>query len=307
MFNHKLSYFLEVAKYENMTQAAKTLKVSQSAISQAIRDLEDQLQVPLFYRRGRRIFLTDQGRTFQAYCQSARNQLQVGQAIVKNQRSLQEGQLSLAITLPHVFPELIHDFLERYPGLTLSQYDLSHEAALHQLTHYQLDVAVTSGPVKAPELISQVLLEDELYLALAPSHPLLSKDQINRQDLEDLAFVGLHDHYAFRQQSDQFLADLGVHIHHQISVDDAASILRLTQTGRYASLITSISLQYPSQQLSYLPIQPGKTFRKLQLVYRSDTYPHPVLHAFLDFIGQWIQPKQTANNHQILDGHLDLH
>ncbi|MGX6485678.1 LysR family transcriptional regulator [Aerococcus sanguinicola] len=286
IFPHKLLYFLEVAKYENMTQAAKALKVSQPAVSQAISDLEDQLQVPLFYRQGRRIFLTDQGKTYQNYCQSAHKQLQIGQDLVRNQRSLEKGQLSLAITMPHVFPDLIQRFLEKYPGLSLNQYDLSHEEAIKQIQNYQLDLTVTSSHMQAPGLQKQVLVDDKLYLALSLDHPLLKQDHILLADLEPLDFIGLHKHYAFRQESDQFLAELGLRITHKINVDDAGSILRLTQTGRYASLITSISLPNAPDNLAYLPIMPQKTFRQVSLIYRSDPYPNPVLQAFLDFIRQ---------------------
>lgn len=278
-----------------MTQAAKSLKVSQPAVSRAINELEDQLEVNLFHRQGRRISLTKQGEVYQSYCQSALKQLQMGQELLKKQRSLQEGQLTLAITMPHVFPHLIQQFLAKYPGLSLSQYDLSHEEAIKQIQDYQLDLAVTSSQMEAPGLQKQVIVDDKLYLALALDHPLLKQDHILLEDLESLDFIGLHKHYAFRQESDHFLAGLGLRITHKINVDDAGSILRLTQTGRYASLITSISLPKAPDSLAYLPIMPQKTFRQVSLVYRSEAYPNPVLQAFLDFISQLTLKESTPN------------
>jgi LysR family transcriptional activator of glutamate synthase operon len=79
----QLKYFREVAEREHVTRAAENLFVSQSAVSRAVTQLEEELGVPLFYRQGRAVMLSPYGRSFLEHVIRALNVLESGKQVAR--------------------------------------------------------------------------------------------------------------------------------------------------------------------------------------------------------------------------------
>src|ERR1700736_851018 len=106
MLLRHIRYLPAVAEHRNFTRAAEALHVSQPALSQQIRQLEETLGVLLFDRSGRAIQLTDAGHAYVEYARRALRELDAGQRAIHDVRDLSRGQLRLALT-PTFHPYLI--------------------------------------------------------------------------------------------------------------------------------------------------------------------------------------------------------
>ena len=92
MLSRHINYFLAVAEHGSFTRAASALHVSQPALSQQIRQLEESLGVPLFDRSGRTIRLTDAGEVWRQYASRALHELGAGKRAIHDVAALTEDR-----------------------------------------------------------------------------------------------------------------------------------------------------------------------------------------------------------------------
>src|ERR1700693_6496763 len=100
----QLRYFREVAEREHVTRAAESLFVSQSAISRAVTQLEEELGVPLFYRQGRAVVLSRYGRLFLEHVNRALSILESGKRLLREQSGEE-------------VPRLIKEYCRKHPKI----------------------------------------------------------------------------------------------------------------------------------------------------------------------------------------------
>ena len=136
--------FRTVAEEESISAAAKTLFISQSAVSQSIHQLEEQLQVRLFSRQPRGVTLTGEGRVLYDYVRSAISLIETGEEKVQQTRELMMGELVIGasdtVTRSLLLPYL-QRFHERYPAIRLKVLNGTSYEALQMLR---------AGPLPVP-------------------------------------------------------------------------------------------------------------------------------------------------------------
>ena len=150
--------FRTVAEEESISAAAKTLFISQSAVSQSIHQLEEQLQVRLFSRQPRGVTLTGEGRVLYDYVRSAISLIETGEEKVQQTRELMMGELVIGasdtVTRSLLLPYL-QRFHERYPAIRLKVLNGTSYEALQMLRAGQVDLAFASTPQESGNLQMQ--------------------------------------------------------------------------------------------------------------------------------------------------------
>jgi LysR family transcriptional activator of nhaA len=145
---HHLFYFWRVARAGHLTQVAKELNTSQSALSAQIRQLEDRLGEALFIRQGRRLVLTESGQVALAY---AENIFGLGQEMLGRLRGQSDGQERLRVgsvaTLSRNFQENWIRPLLSDPSVTLTLESGSLDILIERLLQHQLDVVLANEAV----------------------------------------------------------------------------------------------------------------------------------------------------------------
>lgn len=194
----QLRYFVEIADSGSFSAAAERLFVAQSALSRQIKELETQLQTPLFERTARQPRLTAAG---EAFYPRARNLL--SELIKASEMATQVGngelgtlRLSHSSTVPMSGPLLqgISTWLERCPGVSMDIVKLSSEAQLEEITDGRLEVGLLRLPVlRQREGVRVVpLYREQLLLAVPPNHRLArSNAPIELEQLKDEAFISI--------------------------------------------------------------------------------------------------------------------
>ncbi|MGY1882949.1 LysR family transcriptional regulator [Pseudomonas reactans] len=194
----QLRYFVEIADSGSFSAAAERLFVAQSALSRQIKELETQLQTPLFERTARRPRLTAAG---EAFYPRARNLL--SELIKASEMATQVGngelgtlRLSHSSTVPMSGPLLqgISTWLERCPGVSMDIVKLSSEAQLEEIADGRLEVGLLRLPVlRQREGVRVVpLYREQLLLAVPPNHRLARNTApIELEQLKDEAFISI--------------------------------------------------------------------------------------------------------------------
>ncbi|NWD80033.1 LysR family transcriptional regulator [Pseudomonas reactans] len=194
----QLRYFVEIADSGSFSAAAERLFVAQSALSRQIKELETQLQTPLFERTARQPRLTAAGEAFYPRARNLLNELLKASEMATQVGNGELGTLRLShsSTVPMSGPLLqgISTWLERCPGVSMDIVKLSSEAQLEEIADGRLEVGLLRLPVlRQREGVRVVpLYREQLLLAVPPNHGLArSNAPVELEQLKDEAFISI--------------------------------------------------------------------------------------------------------------------
>lgn len=186
----QLRYFVAVAEELNFSRAAGRIYMSQPALSQQIRKLEEELGVALFDRTNNRIRLTEAGRIL------LENSRKVLVQVEQTSRAVREAGGAESNRLKVGFPEyanhtrvadVLQAFRRRYPYVELEEHEMfTLQQTLQQvddLREGRLDVGFMLGPVGEDALETEHVLDIELVAALPEAHPLADRDELSMKEL----------------------------------------------------------------------------------------------------------------------------
>ena len=181
MDTHSLSAFLEVAEASSFSKAGERLHLSQPAISKRIAALEAALGTPLFNRVGRRIDLTDAGRTLLPYARRVIDELEDGRRALSQLSGAVSGRLSIGTSHHiglHRLPEVLRSYTQDYPDVDLDIHFMDSEDACEEVAQGKLELGIVTLPRDPPEaLCMRMIWIDPLSVVVSPTHPLLREPQ----------------------------------------------------------------------------------------------------------------------------------
>lgn len=180
--NH-LRYFREVARTENISQAAKALYITQPALSVTVKRLEAELGYDLFVRKGNKIKLTEAGQCFLSYVNSVFSLLEEG---VEKSRALANqavNELRVASGFG-VLRTMTEEYLAENPESKIGVKCCPTEEIVGKLTSGRAGVGFTLGHVHDSRLEERVIMTGRFYLFVNEEHPLAQRPYIRMADLE---------------------------------------------------------------------------------------------------------------------------
>jgi DNA-binding transcriptional LysR family regulator len=192
-----LRYFVGVAETENVSRAALKLHISQPAVSRQVRDLEDEIGLPLLKREGKSVRLTEAGRLF---LNEARAILERTDEALRNVRALDERQrINLDIgysswAIDRSFSFILNTYHCAMPNVHVKLHDQSVEENVDALLGGKLQLAFIIHAPKPGALRGlrfQELSREHLRLAVSPTHPLARRHAVSLEEAARQPFVGL--------------------------------------------------------------------------------------------------------------------
>jgi len=182
---HQLRVFSAAAELLNYTKAAEKLHLTQPAVSMQIRQLEDNVDLPLFEQTGRQLYLTDAGRELYGYAQRILEVINEAGEVLEGMKGVHRGHLrvSVASTANYFVARLLADFSKRYPGVSISLDVTNRERLLRQLADNETDIVIMGEPPTDADLVSEAFLENPLVAIAAADHPLAGRKSIALEEL----------------------------------------------------------------------------------------------------------------------------
>jgi len=188
----QLRIFVAVAEREHVTRAAADLNLTQSATSAAVSALEARYATKLFDRVGRRIALTDAGRTFLAEAKAVLARAASAELVLADLAGLKVGSLRLAASQTvgnYWLPGIIHAFRSAYPGLAVDMTMGNTETVAAMVRKGEANIGFVEGEVDAHALGVMPVADDDMALVVAPSHPWATAKNGNALDLRSSPWV----------------------------------------------------------------------------------------------------------------------
>lgn len=251
-----LKYFVKIAETLNFSEAAKALFITQSTLSQQIRQLEQEVNAQLFERNNHNVRLTEAGEELLPY---ARKTLQASQACldrIQDLQDIQAGTLNIGVTYSFspILSETLFTFIKRYPKVKLNIYNKPMAELMKMLERDEVDFALTFRPAEMhKDIESQFLFDNHLAVIVRQDHPLAQKGSVSIQELEnyDLALPakGLQARNAFDVMRAGCVYDLKI----RIESNDVNILLKLVKQFGMITILSETTI-YNEEGTKAIPI-----------------------------------------------------
>lgn len=283
MLARHIQYFLAVAEHQGFTRAAAALHVSQPALSQQVRQLEESLGAQLFDRSGRKTRLTDAGEVYLRYALRAAQELQAGLRAIHDVGDLSRGTLRIALTptfTTYLVGPLVEAFYGRYPNITLNVRELAQEQLENQLLADELDVGIAFDGVHAQDIDASALLVETLALVVGNQHPLATEQAIGLEALNAQALILLRKEFATREQIDRYCNQHGIRPRVVMEANVIGALIEVVRRTTLSTVLpAAIARAHP--ELVAIELGPQRLQRTAVLMQRKGVYPSAAARAFI--------------------------
>jgi LysR family hydrogen peroxide-inducible transcriptional activator len=290
-----VKYLIAVAETRHFGRAAERCFVSQPTLSGQIKKLEDELGVVVFERTNRSVAVTPIGEQILAHARLLMEQAEVIQQLARAHRDPLAGPLRIGAipTLsPYLMPLVLMPLRHQYPQLKLVLSEEITETLLRRLRDHEIDAALLATPAENPDLAAIPLFDEPFWLAHPRGHPLYEKDEITREDLDEIELLLLSDGHCLTQQVMEVCRMADRQQQGEMADLRAASLetlLQLVGAGFGCTLVPALAVRgawMTDGGIIARPLDLPDAFRQVQLVYRS-SYPRRLaLDAFTGIILQ---------------------
>jgi DNA-binding transcriptional LysR family regulator len=270
----QLHTFLEIVRLKSFSKAAQTCFRTQPAISAQVRQLEQELNSPLFERFGSRISLTTAGRIFIQYAEQILALRRQAQDSINELEQIPRGELVIAAneaTCIYVLPEVFAEYSRRFPNVQLMverQYGSKiAEAILDNLA----DFGFTQLPIQDRKLQVVKIHSGEIKLVVPAGHPLTQKKAVLAEDLVPYPLL-LPKYGSTRARLNEWLELVEDSMHVLMELDSSEMIKRFVMAGLGVSFLAVSNCREELRvgALAALSLAPEPMVRRLGLVYRKD-------------------------------------
>lgn len=282
MLARQVRYFLAVAEHESFTRAADALHVSQPALSQQVRLMEESLGVQLFDRSGRTTRLTDSGEVYLQYVRRASQEFREAKRAVHDVNDLSRGALRVAVTptfTTYLVGPLVEAFYSRYPNISLNVREISQEHMEELLLADEIDVGIAFSGTLTSDLDLDHLLVETLALVVSKDHELASKTSIGLETLSAESLVLLSAEFATRDQIDRFCGQHGIQPHVRIEANSISAVIEIVRRTRLSTLLPA-TIAFAHQDLIAIALDPVRLQRTAVLMQRKDAYRSAAAKTF---------------------------
>ena len=189
----QLKAFLAIAETNTFTAGARRMNVTQAAISMQIRQLEDEVGIPLFTRTPRRVILTEAGEYLMERARRILREHDAAIAEIAEIAGAEYGRLRIGSASAGFstdqLPSILEQLKKKYPNAEISVSSGTSQALVDKVLHGDIDVAFISLPVETANVHTELLFSDEIVAIAHPSHKLAGERVISAAELAGEALI----------------------------------------------------------------------------------------------------------------------
>lgn len=292
----QLRYYIFAAKTLNFTEAARLSNISQSTLSQQIKQLETDLGVSLFERIGKRILLSEAGRSFLPFAEKTVADAENGAQMLRDMENLKTGKLRIGVTygLSPVLAQTLKRFCSLYTEMTVEVIYRKAAELLELLHSGDLDFALSFNLLEPDDRIEeQHLFTTHLCVVVEENHPLASCIQINPAVLANYPIVIPSKGVNARHQFDSFIRSQKLHITPQIEINEIYTLLHLVKTGQWITVLTK-ALVHEQDGLVAIPFAKNNIPMNATLLLLKDAYQRNAVKAFIGILREEAETGKSS-------------
>ena len=290
--------FCDLVETASFSRAASLNSITQSAVSQQIRALEQRYDVSLIERGKKNFSVTQEGR---AFLQASKEILNTYGTLGDRIRELQNvvaGQLRIATVYSiglHELPPFLKKYRALYPEVeVLMEYRRSAQV-YSEVLEGDADLGLVAFPAKRTGLVIEDFCRDKLVLICHPSHRLADRQRIRLRELDGEKFIAFEPDLPTRKVIDRHLSEQGVKFGQTMEFDNIETVMRAVEIENGVSIVpqASVASETRDGRLVAVEIESFEMWRPLGVIYRRHRSISPAQKQFMALLkeSRWHDPE----------------
>jgi DNA-binding transcriptional LysR family regulator len=284
----QMRVFAVAARHLSFTRAARELHLSQPAVSQQIKLLEEDIGLPLFEQIGRRVQLTAAGDELLRYANEMLDLVREAGEALAAMRGLKRGVLKLGAvsTAKYFAPSLLAAFTPDYPEVRIRFSVGNREEIVKQLAANDVDLVIMGRPPRELDTIAEPFAKHPLVIIASPNHPLARKRRIQLKDLSGENFLIREDGSGTRASLEHVFRDHGATYRASMEMSSNETIKQAVMAGLGVSFISmhTLGLELKARKLVTLDVVGLPLVRDWYVIHLREKRLAPIAAAFRSFL-----------------------
>jgi DNA-binding transcriptional LysR family regulator len=284
----QMRVFTAVARSGSFTRAARELHLTQPAVSQQIKVLEQEAGLPLFEHIGRTVHVTAAGQELLRYATQVTDLLREAGETLAAMRGLKRGVLKLGAvsTAKYFAPALLSAFAPAYPDVTIRFAVGNREEVIKLLAANEIDLVIMGRPPRELATVAVPFAKHPLVIIAAPNHPLANKRRIPVKQLGNENFVIREEGSGTRAAMGHVFKAHGATYRTAMEVTSNETIKQAVMAGMGLSFISmhTVMLELATGKLVTLNVAGLPVVRDWFVIHLRDKKLSPIAQAFRSFL-----------------------
>lgn len=289
-------YFLEAARYENLTRAAEDLHIAQPALSQSIMRLEAELGVKLFDRKNHRIYLNEQGKLLKKRLIPLMESIdnlkdELWESVYSSERTIYLNFFAASTLITNC----IIAYRELHPDIQfqVSQLEMTESCDIHIDSRMSSYTHTNSGGGTFPEgAIRQEILPERIFLAVPANSPLASEKSVDLRELRGEGYIRLGNGWQLRLICDEFFRQAGIRPQMIFESNSPESVRNLIAAGLGIGFWPEKSWGGPpGPQVALVPIRFPICRRDILVTMFEQAREKPAVEEFMNYLCEYFRKE----------------
>ena len=283
--------FYHVAKNKSFSDAAVKLHVSQSAISQAVKNLEDKTGSQLFFRNTREIKLTSEGQILFKHIEQAYNFIKTAESKLLESQNLENGEIRIGVSdtiCKYYLIDPIDRFIQKHPKVKVQVINRTSHQIQHILKEGIIDFGIVTLPVQAKGItVENYMSVEDTFVACNKFREIL-KRTLSLKELSSYPLLMLDKSSSTRQNIDFFLQKKGLNLVPEIELESIDLLLEFAKIGLgIAHVLKESALPFIDKgDLLEIKLQEKLPLRKLGIITIKNVPLSRTSSEFINFLGK---------------------
>lgn len=241
-----MKYFVQTAQTLNFSEAARSLYVSQSTLSQQIKTLENELGTVLFQRDSHSVSLTQSGAMLLPLAIQTIQDAEACKAQVNDLKEMLTGELNIGVTysFSHILIETVKNFAREYPGVKLNIFYRNMEELMEALRHRKVDLVLAFKPDQTYNEIESInLFSDKLSVIMRKDHALSCKKSISLEELKRYRLAIPAKGLQARNALEEYICIESSGLNICLEINEANILLDIVQDNNLLTMLSEASIR----------------------------------------------------------------
>jgi DNA-binding transcriptional LysR family regulator len=281
--------FRDLVDTQSFSKAAQLNLVTQSAVSQQIRAIEDRFGCPLLERGGKRVALTREGKIFYEASRTLTAEYENLINRFQEIRKIVEGSIRVATVYSvglHDLPPILKSYMKECPQVHIHLEYQSNDEIYENILHGMIDIGLVAYPAQRKNIKIEPFKRERLVVVVAPEHPFATRTKVSLKDVGTQKFIAFDAETPTRKAIDKIFRELNLEITPVMEFDNIEVIKRAVEIEAGISIVprNTVLQEEKNGTLKLLEISDGKYDRPLGILYRYGRVLSPAINRFLEVL-----------------------
>ena len=281
--------FCDLVETKSFSKAARLNQVTQSAVSQQLKAMENHYDMLIIDRNQKKFRLTPQGTALYSTFKEILSLYEKLNCEIQEMRNIVSGTIQISTVNSiglHELPPYLKSFIKEFPSVNARVEYRRANLVYEDILHGTADIGLVAFPINHKELTTIEFAQDELVVAMNPEHPLAKKSNLTITDLSGKDFISFEKDIPTRKATDEILSNAGVEISIVMEFDNVETVKRALEINAGIAILpkNTVTNELDRNQLTTCKLDHGAHARPLAIIHKKNRMLTPALRSFVELM-----------------------